>query len=100
MLVAGAVVSMYFTGRSDIDFNTEVKPIFNKKCISCHGGVKRHPAEQAAELVKIAMMDPVVNDADHKEHARRADAVADHLEHRAFNAHVPVIGVVESSRCR
>ncbi len=24
-----------------IDFNTEVKPIFNKKCISCHGGVKR-----------------------------------------------------------
>lgn len=24
-----------------IDFNTEVKPILNKKCISCHGGVKR-----------------------------------------------------------
>lgn len=24
-----------------IDFNTQVKPIFNKKCISCHGGVKR-----------------------------------------------------------
>lgn len=23
-----------------IDFNTEVKPILNKKCISCHGGVK------------------------------------------------------------
>ncbi len=41
MLVAGAVVSMYFTGRSEIDFNTEVKPIFNKKCITCHGGVKR-----------------------------------------------------------
>lgn len=25
----------------DIDFNSEVKPIINKKCISCHGGVKR-----------------------------------------------------------
>lgn len=24
-----------------VDFNTEVKPILNKKCISCHGGVKR-----------------------------------------------------------
>lgn len=24
----------------EVDFNTEVKPIINKKCISCHGGVK------------------------------------------------------------
>ncbi|MEM1134730.1 MAG: DUF1553 domain-containing protein [Bacteroidota bacterium] len=24
-----------------VDFNTEVKPLLNKKCISCHGGVKR-----------------------------------------------------------
>ncbi|GAB3014840.1 hypothetical protein GCM10027051_18050 [Niabella terrae] len=24
-----------------IDFNTEVKPILNKKCIACHGGVKQ-----------------------------------------------------------
>ncbi len=24
-----------------VDFNTEVKPILNKKCITCHGGVKR-----------------------------------------------------------
>jgi hypothetical protein len=24
-----------------IDFNTQVKPIINKKCIACHGGVKR-----------------------------------------------------------
>ncbi|MEQ9217172.1 MAG: PSD1 and planctomycete cytochrome C domain-containing protein [Cyclobacteriaceae bacterium] len=24
-----------------IDFNTEVRPIFNNKCISCHGGVKQ-----------------------------------------------------------
>jgi len=26
---------------SAIDFNTQVKPILNKKCIVCHGGVKR-----------------------------------------------------------
>ncbi len=24
-----------------VDFNAEVKPIFNKKCITCHGGVRR-----------------------------------------------------------
>ena len=24
-----------------IDFNAEIKPIINKKCISCHGGVKK-----------------------------------------------------------
>ncbi|HZY80487.1 MAG TPA: DUF1553 domain-containing protein [Cyclobacteriaceae bacterium] len=44
--VAAAVVtvalSVYFFSRSNpIDFNTQVKPILNKKCIACHGGVKR-----------------------------------------------------------
>ena len=24
-----------------VDFNTQIKPIINKKCISCHGGVKK-----------------------------------------------------------
>jgi hypothetical protein len=24
-----------------VDFNTQVKPILNKKCLSCHGGVKK-----------------------------------------------------------
>ncbi len=27
--------------RKDVDFNTQIKPIINKKCISCHGGVKQ-----------------------------------------------------------
>ena len=31
--------SLLKTGR--VDFNTQVKPIFNKKCIACHGGVKQ-----------------------------------------------------------
>ena len=30
-----------FSPERRIDFNTEVKPIFNKKCIVCHGGVRR-----------------------------------------------------------
>jgi len=31
----------YFLPNSKIDYNTQVKPILNKKCISCHGGVKQ-----------------------------------------------------------
>ncbi len=27
--------------KHDVDFSTEVKPILNKHCISCHGGVKK-----------------------------------------------------------
>lgn len=27
--------------KSEIDFSTQVKPILNNKCISCHGGVKK-----------------------------------------------------------
>ena len=27
--------------RQSVDFNTQIKPIINKKCISCHGGVKQ-----------------------------------------------------------
>ena len=29
------------SNRSEIDFNTQVKPILNKNCITCHGGVRR-----------------------------------------------------------
>ena len=29
------------TSHHEIDFNTQVKPIINKKCITCHGGVRQ-----------------------------------------------------------
>ena len=35
------VLYHFITPEHFVSFNTEVKPIFNKKCISCHGGVKR-----------------------------------------------------------
>lgn len=35
------IVYFAFHPEKTIDFNTQVKPIFNKKCIACHGGVKR-----------------------------------------------------------
>ena len=45
IIIGGVLLLIGFfifnTGFKKIDFNTEVKPIFNKRCISCHGGVKR-----------------------------------------------------------
>jgi len=40
LVIAGGLF-YYFSGSSKkIDYNTQIKPIFNKKCIVCHGGVK------------------------------------------------------------
>ncbi len=42
LFIAVAVVAFLFISpNSKIDFNAQVKPIFNKKCIACHGGVKQ-----------------------------------------------------------
>jgi len=50
---------------SPVDYNTQVKPILNKYCISCHGGVKssggfslmtREDALQPAESGKLAIV--------------------------------------------
>ncbi len=40
-LVVSASVFVFSTTHSTIDFNTQVKPILNKNCITCHGGVKK-----------------------------------------------------------
>lgn len=39
-LVVCAAAFAFFTRSHTVDFSTEVKPIINKHCISCHGGVK------------------------------------------------------------
>lgn len=35
------VLFVFLTGRREVDFNAEVKPILNKKCITCHGGIRQ-----------------------------------------------------------
>jgi len=40
-IAAGIGIFVYTTRRQTIDYNTQVKPIFNKNCITCHGGVRR-----------------------------------------------------------
>ena len=48
--------------------------------------VHRHAVEDAAELLEIAVVHPVVEHAHHEEHAGRRDAVGEHLEHRAVDS--------------
>ncbi len=39
--VIAVTLAWIFYPADEVDFNTEVKPILNKKCISCHGGVRQ-----------------------------------------------------------
>ncbi len=41
VVVAGLICFSLFSSEKPIDFNVQVKPILNKKCIACHGGVKQ-----------------------------------------------------------
>lgn len=77
VLLSAATLFIFSTSREVIDFNTQVKPIFNKKCISCHGGVKRQSgfsllfrteAMAKAESGKYAI---IPGDPEHSELIRR-----------------------------
>ena len=76
-LVAALIVTTSLIGHKTVDYNTEVKPLFNKKCITCHGGVKkesgfsvlfRSEALAKAESGKLAI---VPGDPDNSEMIRR-----------------------------
>lgn len=43
LLLTGIAVSgyLFFFTSPPVDFSTEVKPLLNRKCLSCHGGVKK-----------------------------------------------------------
>ncbi|MCE7070747.1 DUF1553 domain-containing protein [Dyadobacter sp. CY327] len=64
-------------GPSSVDYNTEVKPILNKHCMGCHGGVKK--AGDVSFLFEHEMLEPgksgkipvVRGDADASEMIRR-----------------------------
>ncbi|MBL7699577.1 MAG: DUF1549 domain-containing protein [Chitinophagaceae bacterium] len=40
IVAIGFVVVRFTTSDRQVDFSTDVKPILNKKCITCHGGVR------------------------------------------------------------
>src|SRR5450631_539939 len=41
IIIIAALAFIINAHNSSIDFNTQVKPILNKNCITCHGGVRR-----------------------------------------------------------
>jgi len=73
LLVVAALAFLVFRGDRPVDFSAEVKPILNKHCIACHGGVKKsgglsflfeEEAFQTAESGKPAI---IKGDAAHSE---------------------------------
>ena len=42
VLIGLTLIGFFFFGpEKEVDFSTDIKPILNKHCISCHGGVKK-----------------------------------------------------------
>ena len=76
MLLIGSVF-IFTTGSHPVDFNSEVKPIFNKKCIACHGGVKRKAGfsllfrSEALEKNESGIPAIIPGDPDNSEMIRR-----------------------------
>lgn len=43
LLVGISLIGFFFFGtEQEVDYSTEIKPILNKHCITCHGGVKKN----------------------------------------------------------
>jgi len=76
-LVAVILVFIVSSPQTPIDYNTQVKPIFNKKCIACHGGVRRKSGfsllfrADALAINKSGKRAIIPGDPDHSEMIRR-----------------------------
>ncbi|MEO6289529.1 MAG: DUF1553 domain-containing protein, partial [Ginsengibacter sp.] len=77
ILAVAVIVFTYSTSKQVIDFNTQVKPIINKNCITCHGGVRRQSdfsllfRSDALAKAKSGKFAIVPGDPDHSEMIRR-----------------------------
>jgi len=78
VLISVSLVFIFSTGSQAIDFNSQVKPIFNKKCILCHGGVRRKAnfsllfrADALNTKTESGKTAIVPGDPDHSEMIRR-----------------------------
>src|SRR5215831_2008132 len=76
-IIAVIIFFVVSSHQKTIDFNTQVKPIFNKKCIACHGGVRRKSNFSLLFRVdglaknKSGKPDIIPGDPDHSEMIRR-----------------------------
>jgi mono/diheme cytochrome c family protein len=77
IIALGAAGFAFMTAGHSVDYNTEIKPIFNKKCITCHGGVKRQSGfsllfrSDALAINKSGKPAIIPGDPSHSEMIRR-----------------------------
>ncbi len=81
VLLAGIVGTFTFSTRTQtISFSDDVKPILNKKCISCHGGVKKQGGfsllfhEEALAATESGKPAIIPGDPDNSEMIKRLTA--------------------------
>lgn len=76
-ICAGFIFLFSCSGKKEIDFNTQVRPILNNNCLGCHGGVKKQSdlsflfMEEALLPAKSGKRAIVPGDADGSELIRR-----------------------------
>ena len=72
-----AIMAAFSTNREPVDYITQVKPIFNKNCITCHGGVRRLSnfsvlfRSEALAINKSGKPAIIPGDPEHSEMIRR-----------------------------
>ena len=77
LLVVAIVVFTFAISHKPVDFTTQVKPIINKNCITCHGGVRQKAGfsllfrEEALAKTKSGKPAIIPGDADNSEIIRR-----------------------------
>ncbi len=77
IFIVAVIVFIFSTSRQIVDFNTQVKPIINKNCITCHGGVRRQAnfsllfRSDALAKAKSGKYPIIPGDPDHSEMIRR-----------------------------
>ncbi|MGC1240795.1 MAG: DUF1553 domain-containing protein [Chryseosolibacter sp.] len=77
LFIVATLASNWGCQEKKIDFSTQVKPILNKHCISCHGGVKRNGnfsvlfRSEAIDTIESGKRGIIPGDPDHSEMIRR-----------------------------
>src|SRR5579863_3830737 len=77
VLIAAVLILAISTRRKHVDFTSQVKPIINKNCITCHGGVRQKGGfsllfrDEALATLKSGKHAIVPGDPDHSEMIRR-----------------------------
>ena len=77
VIFLGVLIFALSTRRKPVDFTTQVKPIINKNCITCHGGVRQKGGfsllfrDEALATLKSGKHAIIPGDPDHSEMIRR-----------------------------